>query len=236
MGFNLDGGFAETLALPQECLPRGLNLLPRVSDPGLLALAEPLACCLNGQESTGVFEGERVLILGGGPIGSLHASLARWNGADKILMSEKIEERRRRIRGVADRVINPLEESLEDVVLEETGSEGVDVIFTATPEIHVGNSLLSLLAPGGRVCIFSGPKPDNYQEPFDIRSVHYREWTVTGSYGCSSRHDKRAVELLLSGSLNLDWLITLRAPLERIQEAFNHARERKGMKSLIKFS
>ncbi|HWQ19963.1 MAG TPA: alcohol dehydrogenase catalytic domain-containing protein, partial [Methanotrichaceae archaeon] len=80
LGFNFDGGFAEMMALPAESISRGLTLLDGGIDPALLALAEPLACCINAQELARVSQGDTVLIIGGGPTGCLHALLARLRG------------------------------------------------------------------------------------------------------------------------------------------------------------
>ena len=93
MGFNCDGGFAELLALPMQSLSGGVNLLPANVDPALAALAEPLACCINGQEQACVSKGDRVLIYGGGPIGALHALLAELHGAEKIIVAERLPGR-----------------------------------------------------------------------------------------------------------------------------------------------
>ena len=93
MGFNCDGGFAQLLALPRQSLSGGVNLLPGNVDPALAALAEPLACCINGQEQACVSEGDRVLIYGGGPIGALHALLAELHGAEKIIVAERLPGR-----------------------------------------------------------------------------------------------------------------------------------------------
>ena len=93
LGFNRDGGFAEMLALPPECLPRGLNVLPKGFDPVLVSLAEPLACCINGQAQAKVRSGDVVLIFGAGPIGCLHALLAEHLGAAKIIIVEKLANR-----------------------------------------------------------------------------------------------------------------------------------------------
>ena len=97
MGFNFDGGFAEYMALPGQSLSRGANLLPENFDPALATLAEPLACCINGQELTRVSEGDVVLIYGAGPIGALHALLAELKGAGKVIIAEKLPERIREI-------------------------------------------------------------------------------------------------------------------------------------------
>ena len=93
MGFNTQGGFAELLALPAESLGHGCNLLPANSDCSLLALSEPLACCLNGQRHCPVRRDDHVLILGGGPIGAMHAILAQLRGAGKVMVAERLPER-----------------------------------------------------------------------------------------------------------------------------------------------
>lgn len=234
MGFNCDGGFAQLLALPEQSLPGGVNLLPGNVDPALAALAEPLACCINGQEQARVCQGDRVLIYGGGPIGALHALLAELHGAEKIIIAERLPGRIHLLeRHTCAVVVNPAEESGKTVLAAEIGRAGVDVILTATPEVRMDNYLLKLLSPGGRICIFSGPAPGNYQEQIDIRSIHYHELAITGAYGCSSRQNRQAVELLTSGKIKADWIVTKRTSLAGIEDAFSHSAQRTGMKSVV---
>lgn len=237
LGFNRDGGFAELLALPWESIPRGINVVHGRGgiDPGLMALTEPLACCMNGQDMASVTRGDVVLILGGGPIGCLHALLAEFHRAEKVIVVERLDHRARKIRKHTSAWVLDASDSepLEDIVAKETGGKGVDVILTATPEVGVDGSLMRMLAPGGRMCIFSGPKKENYETPIDQRSLHYRELTVVGSYGCSSRQNRAAAELLASGAVNADWIMTLRTSLEKIQDAFSHSSRRTGQKSIV---
>ena len=232
LGFNCDGGFAEMLALPPECISRGLNVLPRGSDPVLVSLAEPLACCMNGQEQAKVSRGDAVLIFGAGPIGCLHALLAEHLGAEKIIIVEKLGNRIREIKRHTNARAVEENESLLDILADETKG-GVDVILTATPEVRVDRDLLSMLAPGGRISVFSGPKNGNYEEPLDLRSIHYRELTITGAYGCSSHQNRKAVELLISGKIKADWIVTKRTTLTNIQDALSHSSQRRGLKSVI---
>ena len=122
MGFNCDGGFAELLALPKESISGGVNLLPGNVDPALAALAEPLACCINGQEQAGVCKGDRVLIYGGGPIGALHALLAELQEAEKIIVAERLPGRIRLLeRHTSAVVVDLAEESGKTVLAEEIG-------------------------------------------------------------------------------------------------------------------
>ncbi len=235
LGFNRDGGFAQRMAVPAESVRGGgLVRLPATVDAALVTLTEPLACCLNGQELASVRGGDAVLIFGAGPIGCLHAIAARYKGAGKVLMTEHLEGRRALLpSGLADRIIDPSVEDIASIVAEETGGEGVDVVLMSTPEVRVDSWVLKLVAPHGRISVFSGPKKGNYEVPFDVRSLHYREITLVGAYGCSSRHNRMAVESLLSGELDVEWLVTERATLEEIGQAFEHVNDRIGMKSVI---
>ena len=152
LGFNQDGGFAEFVALPWQCISRGLNLLPKGTDPALAALAEPLACCINGQEMAGVSKGDTVLILGAGPIGGLHALLAELAGAEKIMALEMLPNRILEIkRHTTADVISAngaceSSESLEKVVLDETEGAGADVIHDG----HSGDPRLQSSFPVAR--------------------------------------------------------------------------------------
>ncbi len=234
MGFNCDGGFAQLLALPGQSLSGGVNLLPPGTDSCLAALAEPLACCINGQEQACVGKGERVLIYGGGPIGALHALLAEQRAAEKIIIAEKKPNRISLLKKHTSAVVVDLaEESGTAILAEEIGKVGVDAILTATPEVRVDNDLLKLLSPGGRVCIFSGPASGNCHEKIDIRSIHYHELAVIGAYGCTSRQNQQAVELLTGGMIKADWLITKKTNLDGIGDAFSHSSQRRGMKSVV---
>jgi len=233
LGFNRDGGLSELLALPAQSLKRGLNPLPPELDPALSTLAEPLACCLNGQEQARISEGETVLIVGGGPIGCLHALLAEMRGAERIIVAERLEGRIRAIRDHTSASVLQVTESLQEALVREIGDQSVDVVLTATPEVEISIPLLQRLAPGGRLCVFSGPRPENREPRVDLRELHFRELTLTGAYGCSSRHNREALALLAGGSIDAGWIITLRAPLQKIREAFFHSWKREGLKSVI---
>jgi L-iditol 2-dehydrogenase len=233
LGFNCDGGFAELLAIPHESILGGVNALPPKIDPGSIALAEPLACCLNAQEQVDVSKGDAVLIFGAGPTGCLHALLAKLRGAEKVIMIEKLEDRILKLEKHVDALALNCRESLERVIAEETEGKGVDVILTATPDVRVDSSLLRLLNSGGRICLFSGPLPDNYAVRMDIRQLHYRELKISGAYGCSSRQNREAVNLLVTGEIEADWIITKRTSLENINEALSHSSQRLGLKSVI---
>jgi len=231
MGFNTDGGMAEMMAVaePSRLVPIGN------ADPVLMTLAEPLACCVNAQEKLRVGEGDSVLILGGGPMGCLNAFLAKRRGASSVMLSEPVLERLEHVPNfLFDRVSQPKGEDLAEMVRLGTNGRGVDVIIPCTPNVRLDRDLFELLAPGGRLCVFSGPRKEDSPLPVDLRAMHYRELTMVGSYGNASQHCRDAVNILREEA-NLSWMFTGRYRLEDIRQAFGHASGRTGQKAVVTF-
>ena len=236
IGFSHDGGFAEFLVVPpQSVAGGGVNLIPAGVSYEEAALTEPLASCLNGQQLAGVTEGDTVLILGAGPIGLLHAMLARVRGASRVLVAERLPTRLA-MAGLADidRKIDINRESTEAVVKEETSGRGVDVILIACSGATV-SSLPELLAPRGRLCLFSGLPPETAQIPLDTNLIHYRELTIIGAYGSTAAQNSAALRLIASGKVPVAWLITKRLPLGEIQEGMEYVANQEGLKAVITF-
>jgi len=237
IGFTYDGGFAEFIAVPPQSLVTGaVNLVPDRLSFEEAALTEPLACCINGQERTGVDENDTVLVIGGGPVGCLHVLLARARGAKKIFLTECLPNRinlaGRFLTDVS--LINPLAKEIKKVIYQETKERGVDVILLACRE-GIDYPLLDLLAPRGRICLFSGLPPEKARPYFDLNTLHYREITLVGAYGCTAAQNKAALELIASGKVPVSWLITRQIRLEQINEGLRYCAQRKGFKVLIKF-
>ena len=236
IGFNHDGGFAEFLLVPpQSVAGNGVNLIPEGASYEEAALTEPLASCLNGQQLADVTEGDTVLILGAGPIGLLHAMLARVRGASRILVAECLPTRLS-MAGLADidRKIDITRESIDAIVKEETNGRGIDAILIACSEVMV-SSLPELLAPRGRLCLFSGLPPETAQIPLDTNLIHYKELTIVGAYGSTAAHNSAALKLIASGKVPVTWLITKRLPLGKIHEGMEYVANREGLKAVITF-
>jgi L-iditol 2-dehydrogenase len=133
-----------------------------------------------------------------------------------------------------DRKIDINRESMEVVVEEETAGRGVDVILIASSQVTV-SSLPQLLAPGGRLCLFSGLPPETAQIPLDTNLIHYGELTVTGAYGSTAAQNSAALRLITSGKVPVAPLITRRLPLGEIEEGMDYVAKRKGLKAVVTF-
>ncbi|MEM4657161.1 MAG: alcohol dehydrogenase catalytic domain-containing protein [Candidatus Methanosuratincola sp.] len=218
IGFSYDGGFAELMEVPAgSVICGGVNRLPENLSSVIATLAEPLACCLNCMGKLGVSRDDTVVVLGAGTMGLLNAALAKLSGA-RVVVSEVLDERiAYAAKTGADRVVNPSEEDLVEVVMEESGGRGADVIIPAFGGATSSYDLIGMLAKGGRLCMFSGIPGDQSRREIDLNSVHYEEKLIVGAYGCTPGQNRRAIELL-SGELNLGWLPTELIALEQIEE------------------
>ncbi len=233
-GFTHDGGFAEYVAVPLEGPVMGsLNPLAEGLSFEQAALAEPVACCINAQELAGFLPEDSALIIGGGPMGYLHALLARLKGAERIMVSEINQRRRELALKTECRIIDAKTEDLFHVVTEETKGRGVDALILACSEVGLNESLLKLLAPRGRVSLFSGVPADVSQVRLDLNFVHYGEIRIVGSYGSTATHNAEAIRMISSGELSVEGLVTNIVDLDRIWEGLEYTASRKGMKTVV---
>jgi L-iditol 2-dehydrogenase len=73
-----------------------------------------------------------------------------------------------------------------------------------------------MLASRGRLSLFGGLPKDAPNITVDANLVHYRELTLVGVNGSTPAHNKRALELIASGKVPVNDLITHRRPLDDV--------------------
>jgi L-iditol 2-dehydrogenase len=226
IGITLDGAFAEFMRLPVPFLEQG-NVIPfdEALDAAAVALAEPFACVLHGQQALRIRSEDVVLIMGAGPIGIMHILAARAAGAKKILISEQSPERLRMARAVgADRVVNFREEPLPDIVAAETQGRGADVVVVAVAVREAMEQAPTLAAIGGRINLFAALPNSDAGILLDANLIHYKELIVTGTTACSTGDCRRSLGLISSRKIDLGPLISGRYGLDRVMDAFSAVR------------
>ncbi|PKM82144.1 MAG: alcohol dehydrogenase [Firmicutes bacterium HGW-Firmicutes-14] len=217
MGFHYDGGFAEFVLIPETGVNNGvLNKIPDHVSFEEAALVEPLACSINMQETASIGLGDLVVIFGAGPLGILNAKLARVRGAGPIILVEKSKIRLASVTKYFDYSVDALEDNVIDRIQEISGGRGVNAVVPCCPEPKAFVEGLLVLAKRGRLCFFSGVLIDSPSPPIDINLIHYKELSVYGAYGCSTSHNKMALELIADGSINVRDMVTLTVPLKEV--------------------
>ena len=93
-------------------------------------------------------------------------------------------------------------------------------MITAVPLASVQEAALELAAVGGRINFFGGLPWLASTIAIDSNLVHYRELHITGTTANDTEDCRRALELALSGEIELGRIVTARYPLEQAAEAF----------------
>jgi L-iditol 2-dehydrogenase len=226
-GVSLDGGFAEYMLITEEAIRQGNVVeIPAGIPDHIAALAEPLSCCINGQEAIRIALGDVVLVVGAGPIGLMHMQLAKASGARQIIVSDSLDQRLEQAAACgADVLVNPRTEDLTTVA-----RYGVDAIIIAAPAPEAQEQALKLASPRGRINLFGGLPEDHSVIQFNSNLVHYKQLIVTGTTGSNMRHYRAAMALIASGRIQLEPLSSVRLPLEQVHEGIRLAQSRTVMR------
>ena len=235
IGYQIPGAFAQYMKLPRLVLEEG-PVTPFSENLSFdeAALAEPLACAINGLELVNMSLGKSVVIIGLGPIGCMMIDLARVMGATKVLGVQRSKLRMEIAKYYeADVYIASEEEDVIERCREETGGEGPDIVITTCASVDAHEQAVEMVAHRGYVNLFGGlPKT---MRPMTLLSntIHYKECFLTGSHGCVPRHHELATQLLEKGLVRVKPLITHHFPLHEIHLAFEAMESRKGMKIMM---
>lgn len=211
MGFHRHGGFAEFVTVPSQSiikLPASLAFEDAV-------FAEPLSCCLNALQLAQLRPAETVGIWGAGPAGTLLGRAAMTMQAQSFHFEPQTQRRR------AVRQQLPADHHRFDVCVVAVGSTAAY------------REALAKLTPRGRLVVFSGLAPKADTVPISLNQLHYQEQSLIDAYGCCHQHGVSAVELLASGAVKVNDLISHRLPLNQIEDALMTVEEKMGMKVLL---
>lgn len=226
MGFNHDGGFAQYLRIPARGVINGvLQEIPGGLSFAEASMAEPLACCVNMQESLDITSGESVLIIGAGRLGILNAKLAYLRGAQKVILLEQNKHRRSlAVRHGIDYCLDAADPEVRKKILSITGDRGVDVSIPCCPGPAAINTCLQVTAKRGRFGFFSGLIHEEALA-VDLNLIHYKEITAIGAYGCSLEQNRDALRLLARGAIQVKEMITKEITLGEVERGINMLKE-----------
>jgi (R,R)-butanediol dehydrogenase / meso-butanediol dehydrogenase / diacetyl reductase len=209
-----NGSFAEYVTAPA----RQMFLVPSETPQEEVAIIEPASVACHAIQRSGLTIGQRVLVMGAGPIGLLVTALARLAGADRIAVVEPGAGRRDlALRMGADLALDPGDE-VDGPLMELTESRGADIVFEASGSAAAFNQAQHLVRKQGRivmVAVYEGRK-------LELRANRLvgNEVDLIASYWANDIDFRRAVSLVASRKLDVRPLISARYQLDDIQKAF----------------
>ena len=192
VGRDLTGGFAERFAVPARC---AVELATDVADD-VGTLVEPLANAVH-VTSRAVREGDDVLVIGAGPIGTLMTKMSVERGARTVIVTDRIATRLELARRQGGTAV-PVEDA-EASVAEATHGGGVDVAIDAVGVEPTWALALRAVRPAGRIeAVGLGAAAGT----LDFFGVIGKEATITGSFAWTGEDFARAMELVRGGALD----------------------------------
>jgi (R,R)-butanediol dehydrogenase/meso-butanediol dehydrogenase/diacetyl reductase len=193
------------------------------------ALVEPTAVAVHDVRRGNVQKGDRVVVIGGGPIGVLIASVAREFGGEVVVI-ELDPNRRAQIGELGFETLDPRETNQVDWVTQWTGGAGADIVFEVSGAAAAVLGATDLAKVRGTLVVVAiHPTP----REINLQRVFWRELTILGARVYQRVDFEKAVELLDNGTIPADLLITRIVPLSETQDAFADLESGRAMKILV---
>jgi L-iditol 2-dehydrogenase len=216
------GGLAEYIRVPAPNVQLDVLSLPDELSFETATLIEPLACCIRGINRSGIRHGDSVLVLGAGSNGLMLAQLAKQRGALRVIIVDPIAYRRQRaLETGIDYVLDPgsgQEHILEHIYTVNDGRKP-DIVLVTPSSISAMQQGLELVGPGGTVLFFAPPSPSSTL-PITPNTLFFQEISLHTSYSAGPYETRLALDLLRTGCIRPETVITHRFPLQDAANAF----------------
>lgn len=205
---DCNGAMAEYISVPAK-------LVFKLSDDvsySVGSMIEPMAVAYRGVNNAGDLSGKNVLIVGAGTIGLLALAIVKMRNPARIFVSDLSDNRLAVAANMgADFTINPGASDFEATIKSETGGSGVDVAFEAVGATPTVQQAMSALKIGG-TAVWIGNSAKMIQ--VNMQEIVTRELKVVGTFLYTFREFGEVVELLNSGKINVEPMISLETPME----------------------
>lgn len=212
MGVQRDGSFREYITMPIERLYDGKGLSPK-----LLALIEPFSIGYHAVNRGDIQKGDKVLVIGAGAIGMFAMLSAKQRGAE-VYVADVFEGRlKKALEMGADGVINSSKENLQERVKEITDLKGMDVCIEAVGRAETFLECINASAFGSKIVLIGNGKTE---VKFNQSILVKKELNIYGSRN-SLNDFVPLIDLVSSGKVKIDKLITNEFPLSNVADAFN---------------
>lgn len=224
-GVGANGGMTKFVRVPARCLHRVPEELPLEH----AALTEP--CCVAYSavvKNAPIQPGDRVVVLGPGPIGLLCGALARMNGADVAVVG--LKQDRERLKVAEQYGCLGMVDGLEEWAREVDGL-GVDVVIDAAGVSATLKTAIEIVRPNGWISkVGWGPEPFNHS----LDQLVLKNVTLQGSFSHNWPIWEKVIGLLASGRLNVEPIIGGIWPLAEWETAFQTMHSGQIPKAILK--
>jgi L-iditol 2-dehydrogenase len=210
------GGFSQYVRVMDWIVRRGVEKIPDGVSFDRACFVEPVNTCLKGVVQLNPQPEDVVVILGQGPIGLLFTMLVKRSGATMIATDAMPYRRELATRFGAAAAFDPRDPSLLSRIMEMTGGRGADLVIVAASASGIVEQAVRYSRPGSRILLFA---QTSHQERIEVSGadVCVGERAIFGSYSASVDLQKDSAELVFSGALPVEDLVSHRFALNEIR-------------------
>ncbi len=230
LGVDIQGCFAEYVAVPEANVWKNDKSLR----PEYASIQEPFGnsvYALFGDDES--IEGKNIVILGCGPTGLFATTIAKACGAKQII-SVDINDYRLKLADMvgADHILNPYKgKYVDEAVMDFTNGVGADIVLEMSGSKSAFNTAMKVSRAGGRITLFG---LSNQNLEVDLNSIVFGGKKILGITGRKIWSTwEKTQELMGSGKLELDPIVTHVFPMSCFEKAFELMKEGKSGKIIM---
>jgi len=206
------GGFSQYVRVLEKCVENGLYRLPDSMTDEQGSFIEPLGCVVRSIRKASPVDSRTVLVIGSGLAGLLHIKLARALGAKRI---SAVDMNPNRLEAAS-------QSGADEAIFATEKLPRADRVFVCTGSGKAAESALECVNRGGHILFFATDGPDK-KLPINLTKFWTLQPTISFSYGAAPRDIRESLELIRTGKVCVDNLVTHRFGIEQIAEAFDLA-------------
>lgn len=219
----VDGTFAEYITLDAAFA----HPVPDHVSFDAAALMEPLSVGIWANRKAGTQPGSRVLITGAGPIGIVNAMVAKASGAAHITVTDTNDDRLATARALGFTTVNPTTQDMNHAA-------GFDILIECSGAPAAITQGIRALGPAGTAILVGMAPSSTIEVPID--AIQSKEIWLTGTFRYANTYPT-AVELVASGAVDLDQLVSKVFTLDEAEQALTYSRtDPSAMKVVVRVS
>jgi L-iditol 2-dehydrogenase len=227
----LNGAYAESVVVPARLVAKNMLRLKLTTAFRDAPLTEPLACVVLGLDDCRLRPGQRVLVIGAGPIGLMAVALAKHAGCD-VFVAGRGENRLARAKQLGASVVDVTNRELIEGV-PGSDAHDPDVVFEAVGKPEVWEAAVQIVRKGGLVNFFGGC-PSGTSVRLDTARLHYSSISTVASFHHTPRTIRRALEFIESGVIRAADFVDGECTLDELPALFRQMTQgNRAVKTLV---
>jgi len=220
LGRDKDGGFSDFMAVPADA---AVALPDNISNE-CAPLIQVMTTCVHAQERAPIASGEAVVVIGLGVSGQLHIQLAKARGAYPVIGITGSPVRREMAQQYGADYTLAASDSVGDEVQKLTAGRGADLVIECAGAASTLAQSIDIARPGGRILLFGIYTFEKAELPF--YQLYYKELTVINSRAATRENFQTCIDLVSSGQIDLESMISHVLPLADLEKAITMLDER----------